>query len=256
MIFKTEDKLFLELEKLDFSLTTWLKYWYPAICDFLSISPKSDLNAVKEINSLFEINSRNKEKELINQLKGKIAIIVAPGNSLSKEVAKKVRKMLIDNTNAVLIAVDGATSFLLENGLNPGIIISDLDGCVEDQIKAQKSGSILIVHIHGDNVDQAKRYLPKITKTGHFLFSTQSEELGGFRNFLGFTDGDRAVCFSANYSIKEVILFGYDFGKEIGKYSKVKTITKEKRTKKFKKFIIAKSVINWCSKVIKISMQE
>jgi len=255
MIFKTENTLFLQLEKLDFSLSTWLDHWYPAICDFLNISPQSDLNAVKDIDNLFKPNLR--VEELVNKLKRKTAIIIAPGNSLSNEIAKKIREIKSKNgMNTVLISVDGATTFLLEQNLIPEVIISDLDGCVEDQIEAQRLGSTMIVHIHGDNLEQAKKYLPKLIKAGNVLFSTQTEELGKFRNFLGFTDGDRAVCFAVNSEIKEVILFGYDFGEKIGKYSKVSTLTKEKICKKFQKFVIAKSIINWCSNKIKISINS
>jgi len=251
MIFKTENELFLQLEKLDFSLSTWLDHWYPAICDFLNIHPQCDLKAVRDIDNLFKPNLR--VEKLVNELKGKIAIIIAPGNSLSKEIADKIREVKSKNvTNTVLISVDGATTFLLEQKLIPEVIISDLDGCVEDQIKAQRLGSTIIVHIHGDNFEKAKKYLPKMIQAGKVIFSTQTEELGNFRNFLGFTDGDRAVCFAANSEVKEIILFGYDFGEKIGKYSKVNTLTKEKIRKKFQKFTIAKSIINWCSKGIKI----
>ena len=46
---------------------------------------------------------------------------------------------------------------------------------------------------------------------------------------------------------KEIILLGFDFGSEIGKYSKNGSIDEDFKTRKMKKFVIGKSIINWCS---------
>jgi len=48
-----------------------------------------------------------------------------------------------------LIAADGATTALLEEDVIPDIIVTDLDGKMEDIIQANQKGSFLAVHAHG-----------------------------------------------------------------------------------------------------------
>ncbi len=116
---------------------------------------------------------------------------------------------------------------------------------MEDQILAQKKGSTLLLHVHGDNRNLVEKNIEEISK-GNFIITTQSDPIGGTSNFLGFTDGDRAVCLSALMKAKSVTLLGFDFGYKIGKFSK-NILSEEKKERKFKKFTIAKSIINWCA---------
>ena len=108
-----------------------------------------------------------------------------------------------------LIAADGATSVLLEAGMLPDIIVSDLDGEMEAQIKANSLGAIMVVHAHGDNIDRLGRFIPRLE--GMLVLTTQSRSFGAVRNYGGFTDGDRAVIMARHFGAKHFLLLGFDF---------------------------------------------
>jgi uncharacterized Rossmann fold enzyme len=106
---------------------------------------------------------------------------------------------------------------MLELGLHCDIVVTDLDGDVDHLIEAENNGSLLIVHAHGDNMEQVDSVVPRL---GVILGSTQVEPTD--RAFLwgGFTDGDRACHVVCDYSPERVILAGMDFGATVGKWSK------------------------------------
>ena len=60
------------------------------------------------------------------------------------------------------MAADGATAILLRRGIVPDIIVTDLDGSFPDILKANREGSIAVVHAHGDNLDALDRYVPQL----------------------------------------------------------------------------------------------
>ncbi|MFQ5884773.1 MAG: hypothetical protein ACE5IO_06705, partial [Thermoplasmata archaeon] len=60
----------------------------------------------------------------------------------------------IGGIQGVLIAADEATSILLQHGMTPNIVMTDLDGNVEDLVRANELGGVVIIHAHGDNQDE------------------------------------------------------------------------------------------------------
>jgi len=116
----------------------------------------------------------------------------------------------------VIMAADGATTGLLEHGMTPDVIVTDLDGPVEDQIACNGRGTIVVVHAHGDNIDALRRWVPLFP--GPLLGTTQVEPVDPLRNFGGFTDGDRAVMLADALGASEILLHGFDFSRP-GRYS-------------------------------------
>lgn len=108
-----------------------------------------------------------------------------------------------------LIAADGATSALLDHGMLPHIIVSDLDGEMEAQVKANSLGAVMVVHAHSDNIDQLRHFVPLFK--GKMALTTQSRSFGAVRNYGGFTDGDRAVIMARHFGAKHILLLGFDF---------------------------------------------
>ena len=156
-----------------------------------------------------------------------------------------------DNNNVSILKNNGDGTYGIAVNYSVGkaplsVFCSDLDGDLNDQFEAQKAGSILLIHVHGDNISTIKDHVDNIRKND-FIFTTQTEPLPGSYNFYGFTDGDRAVCMSTLMKVKEIILSGFDFGPVIGKYSKQYQLDEELKKRKMKKFLIAKSIINWCA---------
>ena len=107
------------------------------------------------------------------------------------------------------VAADGATSKIMDAGIMPDIIVTDLDGKVEDQIEANKEGAIVIIHAHGDNQDLVKRWVPRFE--GPVLGSTQSTPIERVHDFGGFTDGDRCAFLCDHFNAASIILVAFNF---------------------------------------------
>jgi hypothetical protein len=109
----------------------------------------------------------------------------------------------------VVIAADGATSVLLRGALIPDLVCTDLDGVIADIITANRLGSLIVVHAHGDNMDMLKKVLPTLNE--NVLCTTQSKPLHNVYNFGGFTDGDRCVFLAKEFGARRIELIGFDF---------------------------------------------
>ena len=242
MIFETSDPLFKKLEEDEFTQEIWLNKWYPLICEYLDIEPEEDLMALKR--TLETITSLYPSYGLKHLLEGKRIVAIAPGIHLESEI-----EMYLDRFKTkedILISADGATTYLNSIGITPHIIVTDFDGNIEDQFIAQRKESLLLIHIHGDNYQTIHNNIESISGGG-FILTTQTNPLPGSHNFFGFTDGDRIVCLATLMNAEEILLIGYDFGSNIGKYSKNEDFDEQRKSRKLKKFTIGKSIINWCS---------
>jgi len=119
---------------------------------------------------------------------------------------------LADELTAVahpIVAADEATSVMRAKGIRPDVIVTDLDGNVEDQIAANRDGAVAVIHAHGDNIPAVERWAPRFT--GKVLATTQSRPFGRIHNFGGFTDGDRAAFLADHLGAASLVLLGFDF---------------------------------------------
>ena len=108
----------------------------------------------------------------------------------------------------VMIAADGATTVLLEMDIIPEVIVTDLDGTVPDIITANRRGSLVVVHAHGDNMTALREYVPQMSKV---IGTTQSRPFDEIYNFGGFTDGDRCVFLARCFGASKIKLAGFDY---------------------------------------------
>lgn len=111
----------------------------------------------------------------------------------------------------VVIAADGATAVLMDRGIVPEVIVTDLDGDVEKEILANQQGSIAVIHAHGDNIETI---LTHAAKFKNIIGSTQAAPFANVYNFGGFTDGDRCVFLANEFNAKSITLAGFDFDDE------------------------------------------
>lgn len=112
-------------------------------------------------------------------------------------------------TKGTLIAAGSAVCRLRTLGIAPDIVVTDLDGPIEDQLEASARGAVTFIHAHGDNMDLVRRYAGLFR--GPVVLTTQSVPDTVVVNYGGFTDGDRAVCIAQEFGVGEVYLEGFDF---------------------------------------------
>ncbi|HUW68531.1 MAG TPA: 6-hydroxymethylpterin diphosphokinase MptE-like protein [Candidatus Nanoarchaeia archaeon] len=140
----------------------------------------------------------------------------------------------VDLIDYCIIAADGATEVLMNKGVVPDIIVTDLDGAVESEIEASQKGAIMVVHAHGDNIHVINHVL---TRLYNIIGSTQVAPLKNVYNFGGFTDGDRCVFLARGFGVSSITLIGFDFD-DIN----VSDIKKKK--------------LDWARKLIEIAMEQ
>ncbi|MFB5633040.1 MAG: 6-hydroxymethylpterin diphosphokinase MptE-like protein [Nitrosopumilus sp.] len=179
------------------------------------------------------ILKKSKTSEKIHDLiQGKTVFVIGSGPSLSTAIPKlkKLKK-------GIKIAADSSLKPLLENGIVPDIVVTDLDGD-EESLKKIAKKSIFVVHAHGDNIEK----LEFTKKFKNCIGTTQTKPFNKIQNFGGFTDGDRGVFLASHFEAKKIILFGMDFGNRIGKFSNTKKSERKIKLMKLKK---GKSLLEW-----------
>jgi len=115
----------------------------------------------------------------------------------------------LNRLTEVVIAADEATSILLKHGRVPQVIVTDLDGRIEDQIEANRRGAVAVVHAHGDNIPAIEQWARRFP--GKTFATTQSRPSERVYNFGGFTDGDRGVFLADAFGARSIHLVGFDF---------------------------------------------
>jgi Uncharacterized Rossmann fold enzyme len=204
---------------------------------YLEILKEFNYDRSREIKSAKILDSILKNKFgvdiLEKKIKNKTVFVIGAGPSLIVSIPylKKFK-------NITKIVADGATQAMLENGMVSDIIVTDLDGNMESLKKASETGSIMIVHAHGDNI----RRLPHAISFRYCMGTTEDRPFGKIRNFGGFTDGDRCVFLANHFGASKIIMIGMDFGIHIGKYSKVGIYNKPIKIKKLRK---GKLLLEW-----------
>lgn len=212
--------------------------FYKKILKEFNFKESEDKKSAELLNNLLLNKSISPPEELNQLIKGKQIFVFGAGASLENSIIKNQK--LFDT--GIKISADGATSCLVKYGVSPDIIVTDLDGNVEDQIKSNDNGSIIIIHAHGDNKDIIRKYIPKIN--GKIIGTTQADpsKFKNVYNFGGFTDGDRSVFIADHFNAKKITLIGFDFDGKIGKYSFSENKNKKIKLKK----------LRWCKKLIKM----
>jgi 2-amino-4-hydroxy-6-hydroxymethyldihydropteridine diphosphokinase len=108
-----------------------------------------------------------------------------------------------------LLAADGATATCLAAGLVPTVVVTDLDGPVPSEVSANRRGSLVVVHGHGDNLRALEEWIPQFP--GELAGSWSGPPRASLLNVGGFTDGDRAAFLAEHCGAKRVLLWGFDF---------------------------------------------
>jgi len=210
---------------------------YLSILKELNYSEKKDKESAIILDSILKkTDTIEKVREIIQ---GKTVFVIGSGPSLSIAIPKlkKLKK-------SIKIAADSSLKPLIDNGITPDIIVTDLDGNEDAIKKISKTKSIFVIHAHGDNIEK----LQMVKKMKNCIGTTQTNPFNKIQNFGGFTDGDRGVFLASHFDAKKIILFGMDFGNQIGKFSNTK---RSDREIKLKKLEIGKDLLIWLSTITK-----
>ncbi|NJD53550.1 MAG: DUF115 domain-containing protein [Candidatus Methanoperedens sp.] len=182
---------------------------YKLILEDMNFDRIYDENSARLLSKMLETKARKKPPDVIEiellqkAINGKDILVCGKAPCLEDDIKKK-----IDFKKYVVIAADGATSVLMNNGITPDIIVTDLDGNIDDEAKANELGAIMVVHAHGDNIDTLGEELPRLKRV---IGTTQSKPFNNVYNFGGFTDGDRSVFIAKEMGAKSITLIGFDF---------------------------------------------
>ena len=216
-------------------ISGWKKR-YSEIRKEFNYSEKKDKESAVILNSI--IKKSNINEKIISLVKDKTVFVIGSGPSLSTAIP-----ILKNFKKTIKIAADSSVKLLVDNGIIPDIVITDLDGD-ESILKKIGKKSIFIVHAHGDNVEKLE-FAKKFTKC---IGTTQSNPFEKIQNFGGFTDGDRGVFLANHFDAKKIILFGMDFGEKIGRHSNTK---KSERKIKLMKLHRGELLLEWLSTITK-----
>ena len=217
-------------------ISGWEKRYF-SILKELNYSEKKDKESAVILDSILKkTDTIEKIREIIQ---GKTVFVIGSGPSLSIAIPKlkKLKK-------SIKIAADSSLKPLIDNGIIPDIIVTDLDGNEDTIKKISKTKSIFVIHAHGDNIEK----LQMVKKMKNCIGTTQTNPFNKIQNFGGFTDGDRGVFLASHFDAKKIILFGMDFGNQVGKFSNTK---RSDREIKLKKLEIGKDLLIWLSTITK-----
>ena len=207
----------------------WNSKYYQILKEF-NYNEKKDKESAKILESM--VGNKKQVDRIQRLIESKVVFVIGAGPSLSTAI-----KYLKNHDNLKIVA-DSATKFLLEKGIIPDIVVTDLDGDLDSLKKIGKSKTIFVVHAHGDNISK----LDFSENLENWVGTTQTEPFGKIYNFGGFTDGDRAVFLANHFSAKKIILFGMDMGKRIGRFSNTNPTKRKTKLKKLQK---GRELLEW-----------
>ncbi len=191
---------------------------YKRICDDFGFDPEKDLKCAQLLGSMLGDDGTENLRVVRRGFPG--SVLVCGG---SPGLAEELSGLTI---GGYVVAADSATTVLAEAEIRPDMIVSDLDGIVEDQVALNEEGSVVFIHAHGDNRDAVERYFKDFR--GPVVGTCQCVPPAGICNFGGFTDGDRAACICAELGAKKIHLAGFDFDNPSAKAGKDREIKKRK----------------------------
>ncbi len=198
-------------------LEAWMGF-YDEICREFGYDKAMDLESARFLAGIVTGRSETalaKVKEGFPQS----VVICGGAPSLQESLSSMV-------SEGFVVASDSATSTLVESGIIPDMIVTDLDGVVEDQIELNAKGSVVFLHAHGDNQPALKRYADRFK--GPVVGTCQCPPPPSLFNFGGFTDGDRAACICVALGASELTLVGFDFDIPSDKPGRLRGIKKRK----------------------------
>ena len=214
--------------------------WYDRIRTTFGFDRTADQDSANLLEKLIEAKAVH-PSVVHKMIEGETVAVFGCGPSIQRNLKDYLTSSI---NKSIPIAADGATTPLLKVGrIIPRIVVTDIDGEIQDLVDASERGSVVVVHAHGDNVTALESCVPRFNSV---LGSTQVQPRPHVYNFGGFTDGDRAAFLAEEACARRIVLMGMDFGRVVGKYSKPgHTRDYPASSTKIKKLSMAKELLTW-----------
>jgi len=170
--------------------------WYLEILDYFGFSRDEDERAARHLASLL---TRDNLLSLASLTCGNDVTVCGNAPCLKDELFR---------IQGVVFAADAAAGVLDAHGICPDAVFTDLDGATDRLVEMNESGTIVVVHAHGDNIPLLDYWVPRFN--GPVVGTTQSVPIPHVHNFGGFSDGDRAVFAADELGAGHITLVGFD----------------------------------------------
>ena len=194
------------------------KEWYEKICLDMGYSEDDDKRSAQFLADSLTAREQTGLSMIEEMIRDQNVLIIGP----SIDDAGKIKNANFD----VMICADDAILKCQKIGLLPDIIVTDLDGDIPAILKANKLGTLAVIHAHGDNIPALKEWVPEFT--GKIIGTAQCRPPKGLHNFGGFTDGDRAVLMAEHFGAAKITLAGFNFERPVPKPGKDPEVKKKK----------------------------
>lgn len=211
-------------------LEAWLPI-YREVCADFGFDQRKDLESAKLLAGILGKRS-TAALESVKRTVPKTVLLCGGSPGLADELS-------LLRVDGYVVCADGATTVVNDAGIGIDMVVTDLDGIVEDQIEVNSHGAAVFVHAHGDNMKAIRDYANRFN--GATIGTCQCPPPENLFNFGGFTDGDRAACICAELGAKTVVLAGFDFENPSCKQGKTRDV-------KLRKLRWAKHILNLLSK--------
>ena len=169
---------------------------YREILEYFGFDRQGDEEAARLLSSLLD---RDNLLSLASITEGNAVTVCGNAPCLKNDLG---------TVKGIVFAADAATEVLDKNGIRPDAIFTDLDGATDLFIDLNRTGTIIVIHAHGDNIPLLKHWVPRFP--GKVVGTTQAAPLPRVYNFGGFTDGDRAVFAADEMGAASITLAGFD----------------------------------------------
>lgn len=143
------------------------------------------------------------DESRLGRIDGATVAVAGAGPSLASEIDRAADAEYV-------VAASTAADQLLAGGINPDLMVTDIDKNPETARRLTHEGIPVAVHAHGDNSPLVERWVPRLARK-NVLPTTQVAPRKSVRNFGGFTDGDRGAFLADHFGASNIEFPGWDF---------------------------------------------
>ncbi len=169
---------------------------YTAILEYFGFEREADETAARLLEDILDRDDIGLLSALIQ---GRMVTVCGNAPCLPDE---------LDRIEGTVLAADAAAEVLVDHGIRPDAVFTDLDGATDLFVDLSRQGTVMVVHAHGDNMPLLRCWVPSLP--GPLVATTQAAPLPRVHNFGGFTDGDRAVFAADELGAADIRIIGFD----------------------------------------------